>query len=91
MGNLVQDITLTIRKVLDYPLFPSNGITVASLLVLVVLFVIVIVGERFLRRQFVTRLLKRTHLEPAMQFTLARVAGYMILGWASMSVCRWLE
>jgi len=80
MGNLVQDITLTIRKVLDYPLFPSNGITVASLLVLVVLFVIVIVGERFLRRQFVTRLLKRTHLEPAMQFTLARVAGYMILG-----------
>jgi small-conductance mechanosensitive channel len=80
MTNVISDVTGTVRKVLDYPIFPSSGITAASLLALIVLFGLVIVGERVVRRYFVTRLLRRTHLEPAMQFALARVIGYALLG-----------
>jgi len=72
-------LTGTVRLVIDYPIFPSSGITVASLLVLILLVGLVILGERIIRRYFVTRLLQRTHLEPAMQFALARVIGYALL------------
>jgi small-conductance mechanosensitive channel len=80
MTNVVNDITGPVRRVLDYPIFPSSGITVASLLALVLLIGLVILLERVVRRYFVTRLLRRTHLEPAMQFALARVIGYALLG-----------
>ncbi len=79
MTNVVQDITGPVRRVLDYPVFPSSGITVASLLALVLLFGLVVLGERIVRRYLTTRVLRRTHLEPAMQFTLARVIGYLLL------------
>jgi len=68
-----------VRRVLDYPLFPSSGITVASLLTLVILFGLVVLAERVVRSYFTTRLLRRTHLEPSMQFALARVVGYALL------------
>ena len=80
MTNVISDVTGTVRRILDYPIFPSSGITVASLVVLVLLFALVILAERVFRRCFVTRLLRRTHLEPAMQFALARVIGYGLLG-----------
>ena len=78
MTNVVVDVTSTVRRVMDYPIFPSSHITVASLLALILLFGLVILGERIFRRYFVTRLLRR-HLEPALQFALARVAGYALL------------
>ena len=80
MNNEVSDITAAVRRVLDYPIFPSSGITTASLLALVLLFGLVVLAERVARRYFITRLLQRTHLEPAMQFALARVIGYALLG-----------
>jgi small-conductance mechanosensitive channel len=80
MTNVVSNFTGPVRRVLDYPIFPSSGITVASLLALTLLFGLVIVAERVVRRSFITRVLQRTHLEPALQFTLARVMGYVLLG-----------
>jgi small-conductance mechanosensitive channel len=80
MTNVMSDITGPVRKVLDYPIFPSSGITVASLLALILLLGLVILAERVVRRYLITRLLRRTHLEPAMQFALARVIGYALLG-----------
>ncbi len=77
--NVVSDITGPLQRVLDYAIFPSSKITVASLLALIFLFVLVVVAERVARRYFITRLLQRTHLEPAMQFALARVIGYALL------------
>lgn len=77
--NMVSDIDWTVTRVLNYQIFPASGITVASLLSLIFLFVLVVVAERVARRYFVTRLLRRTHLEPAMQFALARVFGYALL------------
>jgi small-conductance mechanosensitive channel len=77
--NVMHDITDPVQRVLEYPIIPSSKITVASLIVLVLLFALVIVVERVARRYFITRLLRRTHLEPAMQFALARVIGYTLL------------
>jgi small-conductance mechanosensitive channel len=79
MTNVVSDIDWTVTRVLRYQIFPASGITVASLLSLIFLFVLVVVAERVVRRYFITRLLGRTHLEPAMQFALARVVGYTLL------------
>jgi small-conductance mechanosensitive channel len=77
--NVVHDIAGPVQRVLEYPIIPSSKITVASLLALIILFILVIVAERVVRRYFITRLLRRTQLEPAMQFALARVIGYGLL------------
>jgi small-conductance mechanosensitive channel len=79
MRTVFQDITLTLQRILEYPLLPRSGITVASLLILVVLFGFVIVAERLIRRHFLIRLLRRTHLNASLQFTLARIIGYLLL------------
>ncbi len=80
MTNVVSDITGPVQRILEYSIFPGHKLTVASLLALIFLFGLVIVGERIVRRYFITRVLQRTHLEPAMQFALARVIGYVLLG-----------
>src|SRR3989454_5288811 len=79
MNILIKDVSSTIQRVLEYQLLPKTGITVGSILLLLLLFCIVIVAERFFRRRFVTRVLRRTHLAPALQFTLGRVLGYGML------------
>ena len=79
MTNLLHDLTATLQRILDYPLLPRSGITVASLLVLIVLLGLVIVGERLIRRHFLMRILRRTHLNAGLQFTLARILGYLML------------
>ncbi len=79
MREVIQEFTATFRHVLDYPLLPKSGITVASLVLLIVLFALVIFIERFIRRHFLTRVLRRTHLNAALQFTLARLLGYFML------------
>jgi len=76
---MYKEIVTTWQRVLEYPLLPKSGITVGSLLLLVVLICAVVVGERLFRKHFVARLLKRTHLAPGFQFTLGRVLGYCFL------------
>lgn len=73
------DITRSIEQILQYPLLPRSGITVASVLLLLILFGAVILVERIFRRHFVSRVLRRTHLTPPLQFTLGRILGYGIL------------
>jgi small-conductance mechanosensitive channel len=80
MNEFMRNLVVHIQQVLEYPLLPKSGITVGSLLLLIVLIFAVIVGERIFRRHFVTRILRRTHLAPGFQFTLGRVLGYCFLG-----------
>src|SRR5437879_1329433 len=69
MKGLLKEITETVQRILEYPVIPKSGITIASLLLLGILFGLVIVAERIFRRHFVSRVLRRTHLAPALQFT----------------------
>ncbi len=80
MKGLLKDITETVQRILEYSVLPKSGITIASLLLLAVLFALVIILERVFRRHFISRVLRRTHLAPSLQFTLGRVLGYCILG-----------
>src|ERR1041384_3939387 len=80
MRTVWDDVMLIVQRILEYPLLPRSGITVASLLTLIALFGLVILLERVVRRHFVIRVLRRTHLNPALQFTLARILGYLLLG-----------
>src|SRR5437867_6174634 len=79
MKTVITDIVEVVRRILEYQVLPKSGITVASLLLLIVLFGAVILAERLFRRHFLTRVLRRTHLAPALQFTLGRVLGYCLL------------
>jgi small-conductance mechanosensitive channel len=79
MKQLLTNLTHALQRILDYPLIPKSGITVASVLLLALLFIGVILAERVFRRHFVARVLKRTHLSAPLQFTLGRIAGYCVL------------
>ena len=46
MNILIKDIISTIQRILEYPVLPKSGITVGSLLLLIVLFGLVILAER---------------------------------------------
>src|ERR1041384_7544561 len=72
--NKMVGVLLTI---LHYHLF--KALTVADLLKLIVLFCVLIVAERFLRKHFTMRLLRRTNLEPSSQHTVGRIIGYCFL------------
>ena len=81
MREFITDLVGGLRSVADYPLFSIGGshLTLAGILTLIALFGAVIFCEHLLRRYFVLRLLKRTHLEPALQFAVGRIIGYMVM------------
>ena len=66
-----------LQLILSYHLF--TNLTVAELIKLFVLFGVVIIVERLLRRYFTMRLLKRTHLEPSLQYAVGKIIGYCFL------------
>jgi small-conductance mechanosensitive channel len=79
MTSVLKEFIASCQRILEYPLLPKSGITVGSLLLLIILIGVVILAERILRRHFIGRLLRRTHLAPGFQFTLGRVLGYCFL------------
>jgi small-conductance mechanosensitive channel len=56
-----------------------GGLTIGDLIVLVLVLAAVVLAERILRRYFVLRLLKRTHLEPSLQYAVSKIIGYCFL------------
>jgi small-conductance mechanosensitive channel len=73
------------RWLLNYPLLElgDRALTPGLLLLLVTLLLLVWLVEIPLRRFVLRRVLGRTRLEPAMQYAVARLAGYLfiLLGW----------
>ncbi len=57
----------------------GSHLTLAGIFTLFALFGAVIFCEHLLRRYFILRLLKRTHLEPPLQFTVGRIIGYAVM------------
>ena len=66
------------RELLDFPLLRAGGIqfTLGHLIELVVLLILVWLGEMFFRRVFLTRVLSRSRLRPAVQFAITKIARY---------------
>lgn len=70
-----------IQKVINYPLVElgDSPLTLSSLLKLLVLVVLVLITERYLRRVLRRRVLARTKLEPDLQYAVSRFAGYCFI------------
>ncbi len=58
----------------------APNFTVLKLLFLLFGLVLVVVIEGAVRRYLIVRVLRRTHLTPSLQFAIARILGYVLLG-----------
>jgi len=70
-----------LREALNYPLVKvgDGTVTLAGIASLLLLVVGVFIVERLIRRQLVTRLLRRTRLDSSLQYAIARIAGYVFI------------
>ena len=61
-----------------YPLLDlgRTRVTPAGLLTLLALLALVVAAERRVRRHVVARVLRRTRMDPALQYTIGQIAGY---------------
>jgi small-conductance mechanosensitive channel len=81
MPAFLQEFLVGMEKVLNYPLLKlgDNPVTLALLITTLLLFVLVLIGERLVRHFFVLRLLRKTHLEESLQYAISRIVGYVVL------------
>jgi small-conductance mechanosensitive channel len=77
MEHFFQNIRGALESVMNFSL--RAKLTIGDLIILVVILAAVILAERILRRYFVLRLLKRTHLEPSLQYAVSKIVGYCFL------------
>lgn len=69
------------RDILNYPLFKmgEGSLTLSVIVKLLLLFALVLGAEYLLRRHLTKRLLKRTRLDAALQYGIARIGGYLFI------------
>lgn len=81
MNFSFEEIWNPLRSALNYPLMELGAarVTLAGLLKFGTLVALVFVAESFVRRHLIRRVLGRTHLEPSLQFTLGKFAGYVFI------------
>ena len=74
-----------IKEVLTYPLIKmgAGNITLQSLLILCVLFVVVLLLEKIVRERVIMRIFEKTDLPESLEYGLARIMGYVfiVIGW----------
>jgi small-conductance mechanosensitive channel len=70
-----------IQNVINYPLVDigDSHLTLNGLIKLVLVVMLVVIAERYLRRLMRQRVLARTHLEPDLQYAVSRFVGYCFI------------
>jgi small-conductance mechanosensitive channel len=70
-----------LQRILEFPLLRLQGsqLTILDLLKLVILLVLVLVLERFLRRMVMAWLLRQTKFEPSLQYAIGKFTGYVFI------------
>ena len=81
MNSDAQNLVVRARDILQYPLVKigDSNVTLASLLVFALAIALVFLCELLLRRYLIRRFLQRTHLHPAMQYAIGKIAGYLFI------------
>lgn len=81
MNESITNLWSNVQNVLNHPLgqVGDSTVTLRGILTLLFLLALVLVLERVFRRVVVERILKRTHLEPALQFAIGKIAGYLFI------------
>jgi len=70
-----------IKKVLTYPLIimGDSSLTLQSLLILGILFVLVIVVEKLVRERVIMRIFEKTDFPESLEYGIARILGYIFM------------
>jgi small-conductance mechanosensitive channel len=70
-----------IQNIINYPLIELGGsrLTLDSIVKLLLVMLLVVVAERYLRRILRKRILARTHMEPDLQYAISRFVGYCFI------------
>ena len=81
MNETLSQWWATLQKVANYPLISlgDSDLTLNNILKLVLVMVLVLVAERYLRRLLRVRVLAHTRLEPDLQYAVSRFAGYCFI------------
>lgn len=66
-----------LQKVSTQPIF--GDVRIGDLFLLVLLCMLVLLLEQLIRRRIVVQILKRTQMDPALQFAVGRIAGYLFI------------
>ena len=75
--HLLQDLS----RIFHYPLVTlgESDVSLVSLFKFASILCLVFVAERLLRRVLVQRFLRRTHLQPSMQYGISKIGGYLFI------------
>ncbi len=81
MNDFFQELEGPLLKLLEFPLFRSGQtqITVSSICAVLILFGVVLLMEYVFRKHMFPRLMRRSHMEPSIQYTIGKIAGYVVL------------
>ena len=75
-----------VKKILTYPLIKmgDSSLTLQSLLILGILFVLVIVIEKIVRERVIMRIFEKPEFPEALEYGIARILGYvfMVIGFS---------
>ena len=80
-SDSVSGVLGIINKVLTYPLIKmgESNLTLQSLIILGILFVLVIVIEKIVRERVIMRIFDKTEFPEALEYGIARILGYVFM------------
>ncbi|MGH7993355.1 MAG: mechanosensitive ion channel family protein [Limisphaerales bacterium] len=81
MNETLNHWLVDIQNVINYPLIElgDSHLTLNSIAKLLLVMLLVLVAERYLRRILRKRILARTHMEPDLQYAVSRFVGYCFI------------
>ena len=81
MNTGTQQLLNDLSRIFYYPLvrLGESDVTLVSLFKFASIICLVFVAERLLRRLLVQRFLRRTHLQPPMQYAISKIGGYVFI------------
>src|ERR1035437_2974007 len=76
-----QQLLNDLARIQNYPLMKlgDSSLTLAEVFKFLCIIVLVFASQRMLRRHLMRRFLQRTHLEPAMQYAVGKIVGYIFI------------
>ena len=77
----VGEVLEVIKKVLTYPLIKlgKGSLTLQSLLLLGLLFILVLVAEKIVRERIIMRIFEKTDFPESLEYGIARILGYVFI------------
>ena len=79
VNETLQSVWNFIIEIWGTELFGDGTVTIGGILMVIILFVLVVIIERFLQRLIIRRFLSKTRLHSSLQYGLSRILGYILL------------